>query len=52
VATRELGVMTAGYQTRNFSGRDAAGQPLPSGVYFYRVTAGGETATRKMVIQR
>jgi len=52
VATRELGVMAAGYQTLNFSGRDAAGQPLPSGVYFYRVTAGGEVATRKMVIQR
>jgi len=25
---------------------------LPSGVYFYRVTAGGETATRKIVIRR
>jgi hypothetical protein len=26
--------------------------PLPSGVYFYRVTAAGETRTRKMVIER
>ena len=30
----------------------AAGQTLPSGVYFYRVSAAGDTITRKMVIAR
>ena len=52
VATRELGTMTSGYQTVRFNGRDQAGNLLPSGVYFYRVTAGGGTTTRKMVIRR
>jgi hypothetical protein len=28
------------------------GAALPSGVYFYRVHAGAETVTRKMVIAR
>ncbi len=36
-----------GWQTVGFDGRS-----LPSGVYFYRVSAAGETVTRKMTIQR
>lgn len=36
----------------SFDGRDDAGRLLPSGVYFYRVKAAGETVTRKMVIAR
>ena len=35
-----------------FDGRDDDGRPLPSGVYFYRVTAAGRTVTHKMVIAR
>jgi Secretion system C-terminal sorting domain len=35
-----------------FDGRDDANRLLPSGVYFYRVTANGGTITRKMVIAR
>jgi hypothetical protein len=35
-----------------FDGRDAAGRELPSGVYLFRFTAGGATATRKAVIAR
>jgi FlgD Ig-like domain len=35
-----------------FDGRDDRAHVLPSGVYFYRVHAGGETVTRKMVITR
>ncbi len=42
----------AGWQSIPFDGRDAIGRALPSGVYFYRVTAAGETQTRKMVIRR
>ncbi len=42
----------SGWQRIGFSGVDDAGRPLASGVYFYRVRAAGETATRKMVIAR
>jgi hypothetical protein len=35
-----------------FEGRDYTGRLLPSGVYFCRVSANGETITRKMVIAR
>ncbi|HEX5133141.1 MAG TPA: T9SS type A sorting domain-containing protein, partial [Candidatus Krumholzibacteria bacterium] len=35
-----------------FDGRDAAGRELPSGVYLFRFTADGTTATRKAVIVR
>jgi len=52
VASSDLGVMSAGHQALTFDGRDASGRALPSGVYFYRVTAGAETATRKIVIRR
>lgn len=43
---------SAGWHSIPFDGRDASGRALPSGVYFYRVTAAGETQTRKMVIRR
>jgi hypothetical protein len=42
----------AGWQRVAFDGRDDEGQPLASGVYFYRVRAGGTTVTSKMVIAR
>jgi len=35
-----------------FDGRDDSGKLLPSGVYFYRVLAAGQTVARKMVIAR
>lgn len=44
--------LAAGWQRVTFDGRNERGQKLPSGVYFYRVTANGETTTRKMVIGR
>jgi hypothetical protein len=44
--------LAAGWRDIDFDGRDAVGQTLPSGVYFYRVRAAGETITRKMVIAR
>jgi hypothetical protein len=47
--TRGLG---AGWQRLAFDGRDGAGRPLASGVYFCRVSAAGETRAQKMVIRR
>ncbi|HKW15848.1 MAG TPA: T9SS type A sorting domain-containing protein [Candidatus Krumholzibacteria bacterium] len=41
-----------GWDTLRISARDDRGAPLPSGVYFYRVHAGNETVTKKMVIAR
>ena len=52
VAVREAGQLSAGWRDVVFDGRDDRGQALASGVYFYRVSAGGETHTRKMVISR
>jgi hypothetical protein len=45
-----LGTMAAGVHPIAFDGRDGANQPLPSGVYFYRVTAGDASTVRKFVI--
>ena len=42
--------MTGALLRANIRGRD--GQTLPSGIYFYRLTSGRETATRKMVLAR
>jgi flagellar hook assembly protein FlgD len=42
----------AGASQLTFDGRDDHAHTLPSGVYFYRVHAGSETVTKKMVIAR
>ena len=57
VRTLELGQVPAGiYQNRSraayWDGRNAAGEPVASGVYFYTLTAGDFSATRKMVIRK
>lgn len=52
VASWTVPAMSPGWHGIAFDGRDSGGALLPSGVYFYRVRAHGETATRKMVIQR
>ena len=57
VRTLELGQMPAGiYQSRSraayWDGRNAAGEPVASGVYFYTLRAGDFSATRKMVIRK
>ena len=57
VRTLALGHQPAGiYQTRSraahWDGRNALGEPVASGVYFYTLTAGEFTATRKMLIRK
>ena len=55
VRTLDLGHQPAGiyrYRTRAayWDGRNEVGEPVTSGVYFYTLTAGDFTATRKMLI--
>ena len=52
-----LGHQPAGiYQNRSraayWDGRNAFGEPVASGIYFYTITAGDFTATRKMLIRK
>ena len=57
IRTLTLGHQPAGmYQTRSraahWNGKNAFGEPVASGVYFYTLTAGAFTATRKMLIRK
>ena len=57
VRTLALGQQAAGdYQSRSraayWDGRNALGEPMGSGVYFYTLSAGEFTTTRKMVIRK
>jgi hypothetical protein len=40
----------AGFYTKLWNGRDKAGHPVSSGIYFYRLQAGSNSASRKMVL--
>jgi hypothetical protein len=46
------GEQPAGYHTVVWDGRDKAGRPVPSGVYYYRLQAGSFTETKKMVVAK
>ena len=53
----DLGHQTAGYYTEQrraayWDGKNALGEPVASGVYFYTLTAGDFTATRKLLIRK
>ncbi len=50
VATLASGVLDAGRHTAIWNGRNEAGDAVASGVYFFRLTAGDETTTRKAVL--
>jgi hypothetical protein len=50
VATLVDGAQAAGSRTVSWTGRDAGGAPVASGVYFYRFTAPGYSQTHKMVL--
>ena len=57
VRTLVLGHQTTGvYHSKSraayWDGRNASGEPVASGVYFYTLSAGGFTATRNMLIQK
>ena len=57
VRTLALGHQSVGiYQGKNraayWDGRNSIGEPVASGVYFYTLTAGEFTATRKMLIRK
>lgn len=51
---RELfsGNQVTGDYSVTWDGEDASGQAMPSGTYFYRVSAGGSVEARKMMLQR
>jgi hypothetical protein len=44
--------MEAGIHPVEWNGTDSDGNAVPSGLYVYRATIGGETLTRKMVLAR
>jgi flagellar hook assembly protein FlgD len=52
VSMSRLEGLAAGEHALALHGRATNGTPLSSGVYFCRVSAHGETATRKIVVQR
>ena len=50
VATLARGWRLAGAHTVHWDGRDASGRELAGGVYLYRVRAGAQVETRKLVL--
>ena len=49
---RSVGVYESRSRAAYWDGRNAQGEPVASGVYFYTLTAGTFTATRKMLIRK
>ncbi len=52
VHVKVAGHQRAGAHTAYWDGRNATGEPVASGIYFYTIEAGHFRATRKMFIQR
>jgi len=50
VRTLVNGFQTAGYKTVTWDGTNDSGQPVSSGVYFYRIKAGESSQTKKMTL--
>ena len=46
------GIYASQSRAAYWNGRNAVGEPVASGVYFYTLTAGNFTATRKMLIRK
>ena len=49
---QRIGVYESRARAAYWDGRNAVGEPVASGVYFYTLTAGNFTATRKMLIRK
>ncbi len=47
-----VGRLQTGRYRVNWEGRDAGGQLVPSGIYFYRLRSGNRTESRKMTLVR
>ena len=43
---------SAGWYNIVFNGRDDTGKPVASGVYFYRMSAGSYSSTRRMILMQ
>jgi hypothetical protein len=52
VITLVAGPRAAGHSSIQWNGTNSRGNAMGSGVYFLRLTAGGETRTRKMVLMK
>ena len=52
VYSKLLGYRKAGSHTTYWDGRNMAGEPVASGIYFYSIRSGDFQATRKMLIRR
>jgi hypothetical protein len=50
IRTLVNGVQSEGVKQAVWDGKDSAGNPVSSGVYFYRLKAGGKVLTKKMVL--
>jgi flagellar hook assembly protein FlgD len=50
IRTLASGSYAAGHHTVTWDSRDGSGQTVASGVYFYRLEAGGTSTTRKMML--
>jgi flagellar hook assembly protein FlgD len=50
VKTLVSGTKSAGHYVAQWDGHDDSGNPVSSGVYFYRMTSGNFAAVRKMVL--
>jgi hypothetical protein len=48
----DAGLRAAGDYSARWDGRDTSGERVAAGVYFYRLSAGTETITRKMTVMR
>ncbi len=46
------GRMNSGYYQVTWDGRDMAGNPVTSGIYFYTIKAGDKVQTRKMILMK
>ena len=52
IYSKRIGYQKAGSHTAYWDGRNATGEPVASGIYFYAIRAGDFQATRKMLIRR